>query len=86
MKNKTILPQWFEAEVYETGGIVTNPYSGESYELNKEELSMYDLISGLDYMTHCTDDPLPKKWSIVKRKALSWFRKSNSKAYFVLLD
>ena len=46
MKNKTKLPKWFDGTVYETGDTVTNPFSGESYELNNLELSMYDFVMG----------------------------------------
>ena len=43
---KTKLPEWFDGEVYEEGDKVRNPFSGEEYELNEEELSMYDFIMG----------------------------------------
>ena len=33
-------------EKYIIKEVVTNPFSGESYELTAEELSMYDLIMG----------------------------------------
>ena len=46
MKTKTILPKWFNGKIYEIGDDVTNPFSGESYKLNAEELSMYDFIMG----------------------------------------
>jgi hypothetical protein len=35
------VPKWFEGEVYEEGGTVRNPFSGEEYELNGLELSAY---------------------------------------------
>ena len=76
MKNKTTLPKWFDGTVYETGDTVTNPFSGESYELNNLELSMYDLIMG---------SQLVQKYDLT-RKGLDWFRKANPKAYQVLLD
>ena len=50
MKNKTTLPKWFDGTVYETGDTVTNPFSGESYELNNLELSMYDFVMGCAMM------------------------------------
>ena len=31
------LPDWFDGEVYEEGGVVTNPFSGEDYLLNAGE-------------------------------------------------
>ena len=38
------LPDWFNGTVYEEGETITNPFSGESYDLNAGEVSMYDLI------------------------------------------
>ena len=76
MKNKIKLPKWFDGTVYETGDTVTNPFSGDTYELNNLELSMYDLIMG---------SQLVQKYDLT-RKGLDWFRKANPKAYQVLLD
>ena len=34
MEAKVIqLPNWFQAEVYKEGGVVTNPFSGQEYYL-----------------------------------------------------
>ena len=44
MKNK--LPAWFEGMQYEKGDTVKNKFSGEEYELNAVELSMYDFVIG----------------------------------------
>ena len=83
MKNKTTLPKWFDGTVYETGDTVTNPFSGESYELNNLELSMYDFIMGCAMMpSNIISDKIIKNW----QDGLSWFRTHNSKAYMVLLD
>ena len=83
MKNKTQLPKWFDGTVYEKGDTVTNPFSGESYELNNLELSMYDFVMGCAMLPSTTlDDKIIKNW----QDGLSWFRTHNSKAYMVLLD
>ena len=83
MKNKTQLPKWFDGTVYETGDTVTNPFSGESYELNNLELSMYDFVMGCAMMpSNIISDKIIKNW----QDGLSWFRKTNAKAYMVLLD
>jgi hypothetical protein len=83
MKNKTKLPKWFDGTVYETGDTVTNPFSGESYELNNLELSMYDFVMGCAMMpSNIISDKIIKNW----QDGLSWFRTHNSKAYMVLLD
>ena len=81
---KVELPKWFNGELYSEGGVVTNPFSGQSYELTAEELSMYDFIIGVNqlmemgmYAPKSIDD---------MRKGLTWFRKNNVEAYYVLLD
>ena len=78
------LPKWFQGELYKKGETVTNPFSGQSYELTAEELSMYDFIIGASdmiemgfYMPKTSED---------LRKGLDWFRKNNAEAYMKLLD
>ena len=84
-KSKQELPSWFSGELYEEGDTVINRFSGEEYELNNVELSMYDFIMGATIVLemaggykHANVDEL--------RKGLDWFRKTNPKAYMVLLD
>jgi len=79
------LPKWFNGELYEEGDTVINRFSGEEYELNNVELSMYDFIMGATIVLemaggykHADVDEL--------RKGLDWFRAHNIKAYMVLLD
>ena len=50
------LPEWFDGTVYDEGDVITNPFTGEAYELNAGETSMYDFIT-VSY-THLT---LPTK-------------------------
>ena len=56
--------------------VITNPFSGESWECTPDEVAVYDLIRGCelfgDYKT--------------MRKCLDWFRRNNPKAYMILLD
>jgi hypothetical protein len=83
MKNKTQLPKWFDGTVYEKGDTVTNPFSGETYELNNLELSMYDFVMGCAMMpSNIISDKIIKNW----QDGLSWFRTHNGEAYMVLLD
>ena len=78
------LPKWFKGELYEEGATVQNRFSGEEYELNALELSMYDFVMGATIMMEMgiTNPSSVKEL----QKGLDWFRKNNSKAYMVLLD
>jgi hypothetical protein len=91
MKNKTTLPKWFNGTIYEKGDTVTNPFSGEEYKLTNLELSMYDFIMGaqMTFAVHQEKQPnTPISEKLIKdfEKGLDWFRKTNAKAYMVLLD
>ncbi len=44
-KEQTV-PKWFKGIIYDRGEVVTNKFSGEEYELNGLELSIYDFIIG----------------------------------------
>ena len=82
VKSKQQLPKWFNGELYKEGGIVRNRFSGEEYELNNVELSMYDFIMGSVIMSEMgMTDVVPNL-----RKGLDWFRIHNAEAYMVLLD
>ena len=87
---KQKLPKWFRGELYEEGETVRNRFSGEEYELNNVELSMYDFVIGSSIMSEMGMDAygFAPDHRIVKnlRKGLDWFRKNNPKAYMVLLD
>jgi len=84
-KTKSKLPSWFHGELYEEGGTVQNRFSGEKYELNNIELSMYDFIMGATITAEMgifnTEHHIKEL-----RQGLDWFRKHNPKAYMVLLD
>ena len=90
METNQQLPKWFNGELYKEGGTVRNRFSGEEYELNAMELSMYDFVMGSVIMSEMGMDAYgfaPDK-ELVKnlRKGLDWFRKYNAEAYMVLLD
>ena len=74
--SKDIVP--FEgAEVLDTEPVlVTNPFSGESIELNPVEVTVYDIIMGAQtfgaYRTVQT--------------GLEWFRRFYPREYMILLD
>ena len=84
------LPKWFDGELYKEGATVQNRFSGEEYELNAMELSMYDFVMGSTVMCEMGVDAwgfTPDKKLVENlRKGLDWFRTYNAKAYMVLLD
>ena len=84
-ETKQKLPKWFNGELYKEGGTVRNRFSGEEYELNNVELSMYDFIMGA---TIVLEMPGGYKHTDVTdlRKGLDWFRTHNPDAYMILLD
>lgn len=87
MKTKEqVIPKWFKGVIYDKGELVTNPFSKESYELNGLELSMYDFIMGSQYVFEMAPKTVTPKQVNEFQKALNWFRKNNTEAYFVLLD
>ncbi len=83
------VPKWFTGQVYKEGDVVRNQFSGESYELNAVELSIYDMIMGANMMMEMMGGPFDKRTAQVQNdmaKGLSWFRQQNAEAYMVLLD
>ena len=83
--NKQKLPSWFKGELYEEGDTVRNRFSGEEYELNNVELSMYDFVIGSTMVLEMAGG-YKHTDVILLRKGLDWFRQHNAKAYMVLLD
>ena len=63
-------------QIYDNGGIVKNPYSGETARLNALELSIYDTIKGCEQFEDYEN----------VRLGLDWFMKFNPTAYMILLD
>ena len=84
-KSKQKLPKWFNGELYEEGTTVRNRFSGEKYELNAMELSMYDFVIGSTIVLEMAGGYKHADVSLL-RKGLDWFRKNNAEAYMVLLD
>ena len=84
MKNK--LPAWFEGMQYDKGDTVKNPFSGEEYELNATELSMYDFVVGSQLVMEMAPQTITPKALSDFQKGLDWFRSNNPSAYMVLLD
>ena len=81
---KQKLPKWFKGELYLEGTTVRNPFSGETYQLNAIELSLYDFIIGSQMVF--SQFEATKQQITDFDKALRWFRVNNPEAYMVLLD
>ena len=68
---------------------VTNPYSGQSIELPKFAVAVYDVIMGSNLIAEKYDQThgigTSPDWKLV-RKGLDWFRQYFAKEYMVLLD
>ncbi len=81
-------PRWFKGMIYTKGETVTNPFSGETYDLNNLELSIYDFIIGSEMIIERIGwmNPKTAKAQMEMAKAIEWFRSANPKAYYVLLD
>ncbi len=85
-KKQQTLPKWFKGMIYKEGDTVTNPFSGESYELTGVELSLYDFIIGCQMVFDSVPNTMTSKRIDEFQKAIMWFRKNNPDAYYVLLD
>ena len=84
MKKEQKLPEWFDGEVYKEGSTVANRFTGEEYELNNIELSMYDLVMGASVVAEMgMNSP-----DIIKdiKRGVDWFRENNKEAYKTLLE
>ena len=55
---------------------VENPFSGESIELQPEEVAVYDYLKGCELIGDYKG----------LRKGIDWFIENNTEAYMVLLD
>ena len=85
-KKKQRLPKWFNGELYARGETVTNPFSGESFELTAVELAIYDFIMGCNVVFARAPKRINDKMIKDFDRALTWFRVNNPTAYMVLLD
>ena len=87
MSTKTIeLPKWFKGSLYNEGATVRNRFSGEEYELNNVELSMYDFIIGCQMVFEMAPQTVTPGKVRDFQRGLNWFRKHNVEAYMILLD
>ena len=68
---------------------ITNPFSGQSIDMPKFAVAVYDVTMGSNHLAESEDHKLgmgaSKHWPTV-RKGLDWFRRYFAKEYMVLLD
>lgn len=79
------VPAWFNGEIYETGDVVTNPSTNESIELNAIELSIYDLVFGLNTLLQMSPSLVSEDQKKTLEKGLKWFKENNQAAVKYLL-
>jgi len=85
-ETKQKLPEWFKGMLYTEGLIVENPFSGEEYELNNVELSMYDFLMGCALLFERASNRVNDDMIRDYEKGIKWFRQNNPEAYMALLD
>jgi hypothetical protein len=85
-ETKQKLPKWFKGMLYTEGLIVENPFSGEEYELNNVELSMYDFLMGCALLFERASNRVNDQMIDDYNKGIRWFRQNNPEAYMALLD
>ena len=70
--------------IYDEGDLVTNPFTGDKYELNNIELSVYDFLMGSKMVFEMGQGKNPDL-DDVYQKGLKWFKDNNLEAYNILL-
>lgn len=86
MKNEEQeVKDWFTGEIYEEGDVVTNPFSGESCELNNIELSLYDYIMGVQ-ICYANNFTFTENELNIYDRCIDYFLEKNTNAYMKLLD
>jgi hypothetical protein len=76
MKKKDIQKLFPGIVVGTMNEVITNPFSGNSIELNPTEVAVYDYLKGCEMLGDYK----------MLRKAIDWFIDNNIKAYSVLID
>lgn len=86
---KMNIPEWFQGEIYEEGATVSNRFTGETCDLDAEELSIYDFIMGSEAMIEMMGGYTSPQTTSMQQgmsKAVDWFKERNPGAYNILLE
>ena len=78
------LPDWFQGNLYSTGGKIRNPKSGDSFWLTNVELSLYDYYKGLKYLMDVRGYDPEFAADVVKLER--WFLQNNKNAHQALIN
>tara|TARA_B110000881_G_scaffold49234_1_gene41513 strand:+ start:238 stop:522 length:285 start_codon:yes stop_codon:yes gene_type:complete len=78
------LPNWFQGNLYSTGGKVRNPKTGDSFWLTNVELSLYDYLKGLNYIMEVRGYDSEFAADVVKLER--WFESNNKNAHQALIN
>ena len=78
------LPDWFQGNLYSTGGKIRNPKSGDSFWLTNVELSLYDYYKGLLYVMEVRGYDEAFAADVVKLER--WFLQNNKNAHQALIN
>ena len=77
MKTMSIFDIFPGIAIYDTEPVaVKNPFSGESFTLQPEEVAVYDYLKGCEMIGDYKG----------LRKGIDWFIDNNTEAYMALLD
>ena len=79
-------PDWFDGEIYEEGGEVTNPFNGVTAELNSVELSIYDFIIGAQLLLELNPSELSDNAKDQLYQSLIWFKENNEELSETLIN
>lgn len=82
---KLDIPEWFDGQLYDKGEKVKNEKSGQEFELNNVELSIYDYLMGCHGILCLSPSLLSEKNKSNFSKSIEWFKENNPEAYTLLI-
>lgn len=83
---KLDIPGWFEGKLYDKGEKVKNEKSGQEFELNNVELSIYDYLMGCHGILSLSPNLLSENNKKDFTKSIEWFKENNPEAYTILIQ
>ncbi len=66
---------------------ISNPFSGDTYELDAIEEAVYSVVKGAEWSLNTPNSPVPAKLAqTMFNDGIDWFKMNNTQAYMTLLD